>query len=227
MEWSGVIAIDGPAGAGKSTVARRVAQRLGVNYLDTGALYRGLAFYLDAQGQPPQEDGNLVRLLSQVSVRQSSGRVIVNDQDVTDQIRLPRVSEIVSAYAALPSVRERLLDLQREQTLDGALVADGRDMATVVFPLAPVKVFLTASPQVRADRRWKELQAQGIQRSYDDVLAEIQRRDRSDTERDIAPLRRAPDAELLDTSDLTIDGAVDWILTLVEKRLLEEKSHGA
>ncbi len=218
MERGGVIAIDGPAGAGKSTVARQVAKRLGINYLDTGAMYRALAFYLDEQGVPPKENSELARRLSNVTVRLSGGRVTVNDRDVSDLIRVPPVDEIASTYAALPQVRERLLDIQREQALRGSLVADGRDIGTVVFPLAPVKIFLTASCEVRAKRRWKELHAKGLDVSYDAILQEIVHRDKADMEREISPLRQAPDAYLLDTSNLTIPQAVERILSLLEEK---------
>lgn len=192
MKFSGVIAIDGPAGAGKSTIARQVAEKLGINYLDTGMLYRALAFYLDKHAVPPQDNQVLNHTLQCLSVKLLSNRIFVNGEDVTDQLRTPHIDKIASVYSALPSVRERLLDIQREQALSGSLVADGRDMGTVVFPLAPVKIFLTASAEVRADRRWRQLQSIGSSVSLESILVEIKQRDKADSERAIAPLRRHP-----------------------------------
>ncbi|MDY3868608.1 MAG: (d)CMP kinase [Pyramidobacter sp.] len=200
MEWTGVIAIDGPAGAGKSTVAKLVAEKLGIQYLDTGALYRALAYYLDGISIPPQESKELQRALFNVTVEIKKRDVYLNGNDVSALIRTPQVDRIASLYSALPSVREKLLDLQREQALGGGLVADGRDMGTVVFPLAPVKVFLTASAEVRAQRRCDELRARGVDVSYEKILEEIRSRDDADVKRSIAPLKKAADAVVLDSS---------------------------
>ena len=144
MKWTGVIAIDGPAGAGKSTVARLVAAKLGINYLDTGALYRALAYFLDSISVPPVEGEALNKALFDVNVAINGKTVLLNGNDISDLIRTPAVDKIASLYSALPSVREKLLSIQRDQVLKGGLVADGRDMGTVVFPFAPVKIFLTA-----------------------------------------------------------------------------------
>lgn len=214
----GVIAIDGPAGAGKSTVAKAVAAKLSISYLDTGALYRALAFYLDEFSIPPEEAPKLSKALLDVYVEISGGRVLLNGKDVSDSIRLPRIDRIASLYSALPSVREKLLSLQREQALKGALVADGRDVGTVVFPYAPVKIFLTARPEVRARRRFDELASRGLDVDYGKILEEIVRRDAADTERAISPLRKAPDAVLLDTSDLNVEQVVDRVVQIAKER---------
>ncbi|SMG11464.1 (d)CMP kinase [Dethiosulfovibrio salsuginis] len=212
-----VITIDGPAGAGKSSVARGVAKRLGLSYLDTGALYRAIAYTLDKAAIPPVEGESLSATLRDLSVALASGRVFVDGKDVTDLIRNPLVDSLASKYSALPSVRARLLDIQREQVLGGGLVADGRDMGTVVFPLAPLKIFLTASEEVRARRRFDELVSRGqVDVDFDSVLEDIKTRDRSDRERACSPLVEAPDSVVLDSSSLSVDQVVDRIVSLAE-----------
>ncbi len=212
-----VITIDGPAGAGKSSVAKEVAGRLGLSYLDTGALYRALAYALDKLGIPPHEGGTLSSALRDLSVALVGGRVLVDGEDVTSLIRNPSVDSLASTYSALPSVRARLLDIQREQALGGGLVADGRDMGTVVFPLAPLKVFLTASEEVRAKRRYDELISRGQSGViFDSVLEDIKARDRSDRERACSPLVEASDSTLVDSSSMTVDQVVDRIVHLAE-----------
>lgn len=211
-KWTGVIAIDGPAGAGKSTVARRVAAALDVSYLDTGALYRALAYYLDSRAIPPQENDLLKTALGDVSVEIDGQKVYLNGDDVSSLIRTPAVDKIASLYSALPSVREKLLNLQREQAQKGGLVADGRDMGTVVFPHAQVKIFLTASAEIRAKRRYDELSARGVTVDYEKLLNEIRARDDADAKRAIAPLRQAEDANLVDSSDMSIEEVVGAIV---------------
>ena len=211
-KWTGVIAIDGPAGAGKSTVARRVAAALDVSYLDTGALYRALAYYLDSRAIPPQENDLLKTALGDVSVEIDGQKVYLNGDDVSSLIRTPAVDKIASLYSALPSVRKKLLNLQREQAQKGGLVADGRDMGTVVFPHAQVKIFLTASAEIRAKRRYDELSARGVTVDYEKLLNEIRARDDADAKRAIAPLRQAEDANLVDSSDMSIEEVVGAIV---------------
>lgn len=216
-DWTGVIAIDGPAGAGKSTVAKKVASELGIRYLDTGALYRALAFFLDRLSIPAEESEVLSKALSHVAVDICDSKVLLNDEDVSSFIRTPKVDKIASLYSALPTVREKLLSLQREQALKGGLVADGRDMGTVVFPYAPVKIFLTARAEVRAKRRFDELTERGLKVDYSKILEEIKQRDEADAHRAIAPLKQAADAVLVDSSEKTIDEVVEEIVTTARR----------
>ena len=217
-KWTGVIAIDGPAGAGKSTVAKRVAAALNVSYLDTGALYRALAYYLDGRSIPPLESEALKKALLSVSVEIDGPKVFLNGDDVSSLIRTPAVDKIASLYSALPSVRDKLLSLQREQALKGGLVADGRDMGTVVFPYAPVKIFLTASAEIRARRRYDELSARGVTVDFEKLLDEIRARDEADAKRAIAPLKQAEDAVLVDSSDMSIDEVVGAIVAETRRK---------
>ncbi|MDI9371061.1 MAG: (d)CMP kinase [Synergistaceae bacterium] len=210
-----VVAIDGPAGAGKSTLAKNVAKKLGMRYLDTGALYRALAYHLHSKNIPPEEGGEMEKALGEISLTVEQDSLLVNGEDVRELIRTPLVDSIVSSYASLPSLRRRLLSIQREQGERGELVADGRDMGTVVFPDADVKVFLTASDEVRAKRRQLELTERGESASYEEVLDSIRSRDRIDSERSVAPLRKAEGAVVLDTDGLTIIEAVDALASIV------------
>ena len=212
-----VVAIDGPAGAGKSTIAKLAAEALGIPYLDTGALYRALALYLDSMGIPPEESPELDLALQKVSVEISGQGLLLDGKDVGGEIRSPRIDGLVSPYAALPPVRARLLDLQREQGDKLGVVADGRDMATVVFPGATVKIFLTASAEERARRRFLELQNRGESIDYHSVLKQIKDRDRVDSEREAAPLRKAEDGVELSTDGLTIAEVVDRVLAFVKQ----------
>lgn len=219
-----IIAIDGPAGSGKSTVARAVAQRLGINYLDTGALYRVVALWLNGRGVPPEESEHLKEELKELRIRLEGGKVYADGCDVTEAIRSPRVDAIVSAYSALPAVRERLLSIQRAQVDCKGLVAEGRDMGTVVFPEARLKVFLTASAEERARRRWLESSDKGGL-SYEEVLEQIKERDAFDSRRSLSPLKVASDARVIDTTGLSVDDVVDLILELVKG--LERNEGGA
>lgn len=198
-----VVAIDGPAGAGKSTVARAVAQKLGFTYLDSGAMYRAVALAAMQSGRPPAEVAPALRI-------ELGERVLVDGRDVTTEIRTPEVSEAASVAAARPAVREAMVVKQRELLQAGDWVAEGRDIGTVVAPDAAVKVFLTASPEARARRRAAEL---GVDPAA--VLAEQAIRDERDTGREHSPLQAAPDAHTLDTTDLTLAEVVDAVAALV------------
>ena len=200
-----VIAIDGPAGAGKSTVARAVAAQLGFAYLDTGAMYRCVALAATQTGRPPEQ----VARESRISL---SGRVLLDGRDVTEAIRRPEVSEEASRISADPAVREALVAQQQQLLRDGDWVAEGRDIGTVVAPHAGVKVFLTADPEERARRRARELHA-----DESTVLYEQSRRDEQDTTRAISPLVQAPDAVAVDTTGLDLDEVVERVLTLAAR----------
>ncbi|MBL3538573.1 (d)CMP kinase [Aminivibrio sp.] len=222
-----IVAIDGPAGAGKSTIAKRVAGSLGIPYLDTGALYRALAFFLDARGIPPVESDMLFSALQEVSLEITGKGILLEGKYVGAEIRAPRIDAIVSAYASLPMVRNRLLDLQREQGKRKGLVADGRDMATVVFPDAQVKIFLTASAEERARRRFLELKERKENARFEDVLEQIRERDRADSSRSAAPLRKADDAVELSTDGLTIGEVTGEVLAIVREILNKENHNDA
>ncbi len=217
-----IIAIDGPAGSGKSTVARRVAAALGIAYLDTGAIYRAIALALSQAGIPPVEKDELRKALAGLSVEITRGGLKVNGREAGIEIRSPFADSIVSPYAALPSVREALLTVQREQGERTSLVADGRDMGTVVFPGAAVKIFLTASDRVRAERRHLELQARGDASTFGEVLERIRERDRIDSTRATAPLRMADDAVEVDTDGLSIDEVERAVLVHIAKKLQDK-----
>lgn len=217
------IAIDGPAGAGKSTMARACAKALGYLYVDTGAIYRTVGYYMRLMGIGPKDRDGIARLIDEVNIeiRYEDGvqHMILNGKDVTDEIRTPEMSMYASGVSAQPCVRAFLLDMQRELARTQNVVMDGRDIGTVVLPDAQVKIFLTADVRVRAERRLAELQAKGEKASLQQVLAEMQARDKQDSERAAAPLRQAKDAVLLDTSALTPEAAVDAILEIVRRKL--------
>ncbi|GAB1486165.1 (d)CMP kinase [Aminivibrio sp.] len=217
-----IIAIDGPAGSGKSTVAKRIAAALGIAYLDTGAIYRAIALALSKAGIPPVEKDELRKALAGLSVEITPGGLKVNGREAGIEIRSPFADSIVSPYAALPSVREALLTVQREQGERTSLVADGRDMGTVVFPGAAVKIFLTASDRVRAERRHLELQARGDASTFGEVLERIRERDRIDSTRATAPLRMADDAVEVDTDGLSIDEVERAVLVHIAKKLQDK-----
>jgi CMP/dCMP kinase len=217
-----IVAIDGPAGSGKSTVAREVARRLGFTYLDSGAMYRAVtlcALEEDADLDDGAALGALARRL-EIELRRredDNAEVIVNGRDVSDAIRAPRVTGASSTVAAHPEVRSALLDKQRALMASGNYVVEGRDIGTVVAPDAPVKAFLTADPEERARRRAAELRRRGLSIDGDEVRAAIEQRDRLDSTRSAAPLKRAADAELIDTTGLDAGQVADRILALVER----------
>ncbi len=210
-----VIAIDGPAGAGKSTVAQLAAKKLGYTYIDTGAMYRAVAWKVLQQPAAVTAERIVAAVKDiEVALHYEAGRttVTVDGEDVTEAIRTPEVTAIVSQVASLGPVREKMVDLQRIMAKRGAVVMDGRDIATNVLPDADVKIFLTASIEERAQRRWKELQAKGYDIDLEQLQQEIAARDKADSERAISPLVQAPEAQLLDTTGMTIDQVVDSIL---------------
>ncbi|MGC9371729.1 MAG: (d)CMP kinase [Thermovirgaceae bacterium] len=216
------ITIDGPAGAGKSTVARRVAEKLGFEYLDTGALYRAVTLYLLNEGVPPVDSSRLQKALCGVSVRIDSDRVYVNGKELSSQIRGVEVERNVSAYAKIPAVRKKLLKIQHEHAQRCDMVADGRDMGTTVFPEANLKIYLVANLATRAFRRWKDLEAAGARASVEEVQEQVLKRDKVDTNRSQSPLRVPSGAQIIDTSVKAISEVVDIIFEKAA-RLREER----
>ena len=218
------IAIDGPAGAGKSTLARALARELGYLYVDTGAIYRTVALRAREAGADPSDPEQVAPLLEDLDLRMDYGgdgvqRMFLSGRDVTETIRENEVSALASQVAALPAVREFLLDFQRKQAREHDVVMDGRDIGTVVLPQAGVKIFLTAAPEARARRRTAELLQRGQDADFDEILREIHQRDEQDENRPVAPLRQAEDAALLDTTNLDLKGSLEALLTLVRERL--------
>jgi cytidylate kinase len=215
-----IVAIDGPAGAGKSTVARRVAEALGFVLLDTGALYRAVALAAK-RGKVPVTDASRAGALAEDLARRNAIRlepdkVTLDGEDVSREIRTPDIGMDASTVSAHPAVRKALLDMQRKAGEAGGIVAEGRDIGTVVFPDAEYKLFLTASPEVRAQRRYEELVAKGQTVNAADTLAEVKRRDAQDEGRAVAPLKPAPDAVLVDSSSTPIDGVVQMMLARIK-----------
>ena len=221
-----IVAIDGPAGAGKSTVARELAARVGLTLVDTGAIYRTAAFAAQERGVALDDDAGLAKLLPELAQTLRfglGGKVQLGDRDVSASIRSPEMSQAASALSARPVVRDALLGLQqrlgRSAPAPGA-VLEGRDIGTVVFPDAEAKFFLTASPRVRAERRFLELKSRGIATSVDAVLADQEKRDRDDSTRAIAPLKQAADALLIDSTELELVHVVDRIIETLRARKL-------
>ena len=218
------IAIDGPAGAGKSTIARRLAKELGFYYVDTGAIYRTVAYFLDLWGVSPKDVDGVRRYIDELTVEirydeDGVQHMIMNGMDVTDDIRTQDISQKASLVSAHAEVRDMLLDMQRNVAKQHNVIMDGRDIGSVVLPKADVKIFLTASAEVRAKRRTDELEAKGQKVNFNQILKEIQQRDYQDTHREIAPLKMARDSIKVDTSDLDIDGVVEAIRDIVRKKI--------
>ena len=218
------IAIDGPAGAGKSTIAKRLAKELGYYYVDTGAIYRTVAYFMDLLGIAPKDVDGVTRYIDELTIEieydeEGQQHMIMNGMDVTGDIRTPDISQKASLISAHAVVRDMLLDMQRDVARKHNVIMDGRDIGTVVLPRANVKIFLTASAEVRAQRRHLELQAKGSKDSFEKVLAEIKQRDHQDSTREIAPLKQAKDAVLVDTSDMDIDTVIAEIRRIVAEKV--------
>jgi cytidylate kinase len=218
-----IIAIDGPAGSGKSTTARLVAKRLGYTYLDTGAFYRALTFKVLDAGVSPEDSASILQLAEKMNIEmqplEDKNRVLLNGRDVTPLIREPAVTNAVAPIAANPKVRAIMVEKQRAIGRNGGVVMEGRDIGTIVFPDADLKIFMHASLEERARRRQEELAAMGITRGFEMLKEEIAQRDQTDSNRKYAPLVRAADATLLDTTTMTIAQQVDFIVQELEKRL--------
>ena len=217
------IAIDGPGGAGKSTIAKRLAKELGFYYVDTGAIYRTVAYFLDLLGISPKDVDGVERYIDELTVEieydeDGLQHMIMNGMDVSEDIRTPEISLKASDVSAHAVVRDMLLDMQRDVAKKHNVIMDGRDIGTVVLPRAQVKIFLTASAEVRAQRRFQELQAKGKKDTYQQVLKELEKRDYQDTHREIAPLKKAKDSIVVDTSGLDIDGVVAAIRQIVREK---------
>ncbi len=216
------IAIDGPAGAGKSTIAKLAAKGLGFLYVDTGAMYRAIGLYLLENEVDYNEESQLLEALDKINIEikyvDGVQRVILNDRDVSETIRREEVGQAASTTSALKPVRAKLLDLQRDIAAKNDVIMDGRDIGTNILPNAELKIYLTASVEVRAQRRYKELVEKGETPDFEEVKKGIEQRDYQDMNRDIAPLRQAEDAVLVDTSDMTIDEVVARITELAEER---------
>ena len=218
-----IITIDGPSGAGKTTVSKLLAHRLGYRYIDTGALYRGVALEAMAAGLNPDDDAGLENILSSLKMKfvyaDKRLRLISNDSDITDKIRTPEISMFASAASARPVVRNFLLALQRDLGRNKGVVFEGRDMGTVVFPNADVKFYLDASHKTRALRRYQELKSQTSQTLHD-VEKDMERRDKNDSARDLAPLRPAEDAVIIDSTHLSAQDVVDRMLNVIENKII-------
>lgn len=214
------IAIDGPSGAGKSTLARRLATTLRFLYVDTGAIYRTIAYYAYANHLDPADEAAVLAALPNIRIElrhdaEGLQRMILNGEDVTDAIRLPQISQYASVVSAYPGVRAFLLEMQWDFARKGSVIMDGRDIGTVVLPHADVKIFLTASPEARARRRCLELEQRGTPEPFDQVLSEIQQRDWDDSHRETAPLRQAEDAVVVDTTELNFEESLAALLAVV------------
>ena len=218
------VAIDGPAGAGKSTIARRLAGELGFRYVDTGAIYRTVAYFMDLWGVSPKDVDGVNRYIDELTVGieyddEGVQHMIMNGMDVTGDIRTPEISQKASLISAHAVVRDMLLDMQRDMAEEYDVVMDGRDIGSVVLPKATVKIFLTASPEVRAKRRYQELLEKGQKASYEQVLRDVQQRDYQDTHRDIAPLKMCRDSVKVDTSEMDLEQSVAAIRKIVEEKI--------
>lgn len=218
------IAIDGPAGAGKSTIAKRLAAELGFYYVDTGAIYRTVAYFMDILGISPKDVDGVERYIDELNIdiyydEDGLQHMLMNNIDVTYDIRTQDISQKASLISAHAVVRDMLLDMQRDVAKENNVVMDGRDIGTVVLPKADVKIFLTASAEVRAQRRFEELRAKGSTESYEKVLKDLQQRDYQDTHREIAPLKMARDSIKVDSTNMTVDEVIAEIRRIVGQKV--------
>ena len=218
------IAIDGPAGAGKSTIARRLAKELGYMYVDTGAIYRTVAYFFDLWGVAPKDIDGITRYIDELNVgieydEEGVQHMIMNGLDVTEDIRTPEISQKASLVSAHAIVRDAMMDMQRDVAAKHNVIMDGRDIGSVVLPRATVKIFLTASPEIRAKRRCEEMAAKGMKANYNQVLKDIQQRDYQDTHREVAPLKMCRDSIKLDTTELDIDGVIAAMKEIIAKKV--------
>ncbi len=217
------IAIDGPAGAGKSSIAKAVAKELGFIYVDTGALYRATALAAIRAGIATDDAAAVEPMLQNITIQlafeDGAQKVLLNGEDVSEAIRTPEISGGASKISAIPKVRSFLFDLQQQMAKENNVLMDGRDIGTVVLPNADLKIFLTASPEVRAKRRYDELVEKGQDVNYDDILADVKERDYRDSHREVAPLKQADDAVLLDTSNLNFQQVVSEVMNLAKEKL--------
>lgn len=218
------IAIDGPSGAGKSTLAKMLAKELGFIYVDTGAIYRSVGLYAIKHKIGSKDEKGIEASLEKINVNmvyddEGTQRMILNGEDVTDQIRTPEASIYASDVSAMPAVRKYLLEMQRKMAWENSVIMDGRDIGTVVLPDADVKIFLTASAEVRAERRYIELKARGIETSYEEVLKDQIYRDKNDSSRAVAPLKPAEDAVIVDTSEYGLEESLKLLKAVVEEKL--------
>ena len=222
------IALDGPSGAGKSSLAKLIAKRLGILYVDTGAMYRSIGLYMQINGIMPDDEESVIHALPSVDLdirfEEGEQRIYLCGDFVGDRIRTPKISMYASRVSAIPAVRAFLLDAQRSLAKENSVIMDGRDIGTVIFPDAEVKIFLTASAEARARRRLLELEAKGIATSYEEVLSDMKKRDKNDSEREIAPAVAAKDAVILDNSLLSVEGTVDAAVAIIENKLSEKVS---
>ena len=217
------VAIDGPAGAGKSTLARRLAAELGYIYVDTGAMFRTIGLYALRAGKDPKDNEAVNALLPEISLKfafiEGEQHIYLNGEDVSTAIRTEEVGMAASAVGANPEVRAFLLEMQRDMAKTQDVLMDGRDNGTGGLPDATVKIFLTASPEARATRRWKEYQQKGVEVSYEEVLADVRQRDYQDTHRAAAPLRQADDAQLLDTSEMNFEQSLEAMKKMIVEKV--------
>lgn len=214
-----IVTVDGPAGSGKSTIAKIIAKKYGFTYLDTGAMYRMIALYALENSIDLQDSKAIETMLKNTKLDIVGNQFFLNGKDVSDEIRTPRVSAIVSPVSAIKEVREKLVDLQREISKGKKIILDGRDIGTVVFPNGDVKIYLVASPEERAKRRLKEYELKGVEADYESVLASIKERDHIDSTRKESPLKKAEDAHEIDSSTKSIDEVVEIISKYIDEKI--------